>query len=256
MKQSPVLLSIIIVSYNTRELLEKCLNSVVKSLASFNFKSNQEKILNQVQDDANRNRHPDENQDLSLSLTQIPDQVRNDGFRVRHYDPAKGGADESQDLSLVEIIVVDNHSQDNTVMWLKKYIRTSAKIRSKIGVELSLIANQENTGFAKANNQGIKKSRGKYVLFLNPDTIVLPETLPSRLAFTSSLVAKKRKRRGLGNGSRPSFTKRSLRENRRTGREYFYVYGGSGMVFSRQESRLSGLFLSSSGNYPSWSRQF
>ena len=100
MKQSPVLLSIIIVSYNTRELLEKCLNSVIKSLASSHFKSNQEKILNQVQDDANRNRHPDssgrhpdpakggadrhpdESQDLPLLLTQIPDQVRNDGTAV------------------------------------------------------------------------------------------------------------------------------------------------------------------------------
>jgi len=53
-----MLLSIIIASYNTRELLEKCLDSVIKSLANSHFKSNQEKILNQVQDDANRNPHP------------------------------------------------------------------------------------------------------------------------------------------------------------------------------------------------------
>ncbi len=39
-------------------------------------------ILNQVQNDDNSNCHPDENQDLSLSLTQIPDQVRNDGAAV------------------------------------------------------------------------------------------------------------------------------------------------------------------------------
>ena len=132
MKQSPVLLSIIIVSYNTRELLEKCLDSVIKSLS-------------------------------------------------RHPDPAKGGAG-GQDLP-TEIIVVDNHSQDNTVTWLKKYIKASAKIRSKIGVNLSLIANNENLGFAKANNIGIKESRGKYLLFLNPDTIVLPETIPFMLEF-------------------------------------------------------------------------
>ncbi len=154
MKQSPVLLSIIIVSYNTRELLEECLNSVVKSLASANFKSNQEKILNQVQNDANRNRHP---------------------------DPAKGGADrhpdESQDLPLAEIIVVDNNSNDDSVEMLEN-------LKLKIeNLKLKIIVNNNNTGFAKANNQGIKKSRGKYVLFLNPDTIVLPETLPFMLEF-------------------------------------------------------------------------
>ena len=132
MKQSPVLLSIIIVSYNTRELLEKCLDSVIKSLS-------------------------------------------------RHPDPAKGGAG-GQDLP-TEIIVVDNHSQDNTVGWLKKYIRTSAKIRSKIGVDLSLIANNENLGFAKANNQGIKIARGEYILLLNSDTIVKNGALGKMVSF-------------------------------------------------------------------------
>ena len=107
--------------------MEKCLNSVVKSLASSNFKSNQEKILNQVQDDANRNRHPDssgrhsdpakggadrhpdESQDLPLALTQIPDQVRNDGFQVRHPDSSRRHPDDppagGQDLP-TEIIEI------------------------------------------------------------------------------------------------------------------------------------------------------
>jgi GT2 family glycosyltransferase len=132
MKQSPVLLSIIIVSYNTRELLEKCLDSVIKSLS-------------------------------------------------RHPDPAKGGAG-GQDLP-TEIIVVDNHSQDNTVTWLKKYIKASAKIRSKIGVNLSLIANNENLGFAKANNQGIKIAEGKYIMLLNSDTIVKDRALEKMVSF-------------------------------------------------------------------------
>ncbi len=132
MKQSPVLLSIIIVSYNTRELLEKCLDSVIKSLS-------------------------------------------------RHPDPAKGGAG-GQDLP-TEIIVVDNHSQDNTVTWLKKYIKASAKIRSKIGVDLSLIVNNDNLGFAKANNQGIKIARGEYILLLNSDTIVKNGALGKMVSF-------------------------------------------------------------------------
>jgi len=79
--------------------------------------------------------------------------------------------------------VVDNHSQDNTVGWLKKYIRTSAKIRSKIGVDLSLIVNNDNLGFAKANNQGIKIARGKYILLLNSDTIVKNGALGKMVSF-------------------------------------------------------------------------
>jgi GT2 family glycosyltransferase len=199
MKQSKPLLSIIIVSYNTRELLEKCLNSVIKSLAGANFKSNQEKILNQVQDDANRNRHPDESQDLPLALTQIPDQVRNDGFQVRHYNPAKGGADRhhddppagGQDLP-AEIIVVDNHSSDDSVAMLenlKLKLENSTKIEN---LKLKIIVNNDNLGFAKAVNQGIKKSRGEYLLLLNSDTIVSPQALEKMIEF-----ARKKKDAGI-----------------------------------------------------------
>ena len=160
MKQSPVLLSIIIVSYNTRELLEKCLNSVVKSLASANFKSNQEKILNQVQDDANRNRHPD-------SSGRHPD------------DPPAGG----QDLPLAEIIVVDNNSRDDSVEMLKNLklkLENSMKIEN---LKLKIIVNNDNTGFAKANNQGIKIAEGKYILLLNSDTIVKDRALEKMIKF-------------------------------------------------------------------------
>ena len=168
MKQSPVLLSIIIVSYNTRELLEECLNSVVKSLAGANFKSNQEKILNQVQDDANRNRHPDSSR--------------------RHPDPAKGGADDppagGQDLPLAEIIVVDNNSHDDSVEMLENLkfkIENSMKIEN---LKLKIIVNNDNTGFAKANNQGIKIARGEYIMLLNSDTkIVEDDFFPKIISF-------------------------------------------------------------------------
>lgn len=134
MKQSKPILSIIIVSYNTKELLKECLDSVAKSLASANFKSNQEKILNQVQNDANRNRHPNSSrrhpddppaggQDLPLSLTQIPDQVWNDSFQVRYPDSSHRHPDDppvgGQDLPLAEIIVVDNNSRDDSVEMLE-----------------------------------------------------------------------------------------------------------------------------------------
>ena len=60
-----------------------------------------------------------------------------------------------------EVFVVDNASQDDTV--------------EAIGKEypwVRLIANDDNLGFARANNIAIRQSVGEYVLLLNPDTIV------------------------------------------------------------------------------------
>lgn len=65
-----------------------------------------------------------------------------------------------------EIIIVDNASDNDTVAFLIDYC-------SKNNIE-KLILNQENLGFAKANNQGAKTSDGEYLVFLNNDTIVSP----------------------------------------------------------------------------------
>ncbi|MFI5132683.1 MAG: glycosyltransferase family 2 protein [Chitinophagales bacterium] len=59
------------------------------------------------------------------------------------------------------IIVIDNCSADNSLEYLKPRFP-----------QVQFLANTENRGFAKACNQGLKLSKGKYVLFLNPDTIV------------------------------------------------------------------------------------
>jgi len=71
-----------------------------------------------------------------------------------------------------EIIVVDNHSADGSLEMLKTRFP-----------EVVLIANSENTGFSKANNQGIQIAKGEYVLLLNPDTIVEEDTFKKCLAF-------------------------------------------------------------------------
>ena len=52
--------------------------------------------------------------------------------------------------------------------------------------EVKYIANQENLGFAKANNQAIRKSKGEFILLLNPDTIVETDTYSKILAFMDS----------------------------------------------------------------------
>lgn len=103
-----MLLSIIIVSYNTRELTLQTLESVIE-----NIKSSQ--LL----------------------------------------------ADKT------EIFVIDNNSSDDSVNAVRSFKR---KITKK--TQLTIIENKNNTGFAKANNQGIAKSKGEFILLLNSDTIV------------------------------------------------------------------------------------
>ena len=58
-----------------------------------------------------------------------------------------------------EVIVIDNHSHDNSIGYLTPFFPC-----------VKFIANDENIGFTRACNQGYKLSTGKYVLFLNPDT--------------------------------------------------------------------------------------
>jgi GT2 family glycosyltransferase len=92
-------LSVIIVSWNVRRLLDECLDSVEKSIASLN----------------------------------------------------------------AEIYVVDNASHDG-----------SPQMVSEKHPAVHLIANPDNRGFGKANNQALRLCQGKYALILNPDTLVSP----------------------------------------------------------------------------------
>jgi len=101
-------ISIIIVSYNVRDLLESCLHSVYSSLAG-----------------------------------------------ISH-----------------EIFVVDNNSDDGTVEMLRQRFP-----------EVLLTANKDNVGFAKANNVALARARGRYLLLLNPDTLLQEDTLRVMLAF-------------------------------------------------------------------------
>lgn len=74
-----------------------------------------------------------------------------------------------------EIIVVDNVSTDGSKeMVAKKY------------PEVSLIANRENVGFGKGNNQGIRKARGELILLLNSDTVVQDDAIPKLVRFSQT----------------------------------------------------------------------
>jgi GT2 family glycosyltransferase len=60
-----------------------------------------------------------------------------------------------------EIIVVDNHSCDGSPEQLKPLFPA-----------VTFLANEENIGFGRANNQALRRAKGDYILFLNPDTLV------------------------------------------------------------------------------------
>ena len=64
-----------------------------------------------------------------------------------------------------EVFVVDNNSVDG-----------SLKMLAQKFPEVKVIANKENVGFSRANNQAIRISTGEYVLLLNPDTVVEDDT--------------------------------------------------------------------------------
>lgn len=104
----PVTLSVIIVSYNVKSLLEQCLRSVQAAINS---------------------------------LT-------------------------------AEVFIVDNASTDGSVEYLQPFYP-----------QFHFISNASNLGFAKANNLALEKCSGKYVLFLNPDTIVPADCFTKCIRF-------------------------------------------------------------------------
>jgi GT2 family glycosyltransferase len=73
------------------------------------------------------------------------------------------------------VIVVDNASSDGSAALMKKEFP-----------QVNLIENTENRGFATANNQGIAITKGRYVLLLNSDTVVLNDAITRTIAFANA----------------------------------------------------------------------
>ncbi len=75
----------------------------------------------------------------------------------------------------VEVWVVDNNSTDKSIEYLQGRFPF-----------VQFIKNPVNQGFSKANNQAIQKAAGKYILFLNPDTIIPEDAFTKCIAFMES----------------------------------------------------------------------
>jgi len=107
-------LSIIIINWNTKELIKKCLNSVLKYTSFTDY----------------------------------------------------------------QLIVIDNNSSDGSQKFLSDFC-----LQNKLN--LKIILNNQNKGFAQAVNQGLKIAQGEYILLLNPDTEIKEKTLSEVIDFIS-----------------------------------------------------------------------
>jgi GT2 family glycosyltransferase len=75
-----------------------------------------------------------------------------------------------------QMILVDNKSDGNVVEVAEEELK-------KIGREYKVIKNDDNIGFASAHNQAYKEANTEYILLLNPDMYLLPDTLEKMVSF-------------------------------------------------------------------------
>ncbi|MBN1806107.1 MAG: glycosyltransferase family 2 protein [Sedimentisphaerales bacterium] len=75
----------------------------------------------------------------------------------------------------IEVIVIDNASTDGSAEMVKENFPQAI-----------LIENSENRGFATANNQGITEAKGRYVLLLNSDTVILDNSVEKTISFADA----------------------------------------------------------------------
>jgi N-acetylglucosaminyl-diphospho-decaprenol L-rhamnosyltransferase len=106
-----------------------------------------------------------------------------EGGHGRSVEDGVGGPEEGGEwrgasgevVRAAEIFVVDNASSDGSADWLPPRFPG-----------LQFILNPDNRGFAAANNQALSRATGKYILFLNPDSILPEDAFSVCLSFMDS----------------------------------------------------------------------
>ncbi len=110
---------------------------------------------------------------MLLSIIIVSYNTKNLTLQTLH--SVKTQIDRSETLkNHTEVFVVDNNSQDDSVAAVKELCKTWP---------IKLLVNQENLGFARANNQAIATAQGQYILLLNSDTIVHEHTLTKMIEY-------------------------------------------------------------------------
>jgi GT2 family glycosyltransferase len=72
----------------------------------------------------------------------------------------------------MEVFLIDNHSQDETPAVVKQQFP-----------QVKQILSSTNLGFAGGNNLGLRQAKGRYVLLLNSDTVIQPDTLTTMIKY-------------------------------------------------------------------------
>jgi hypothetical protein len=157
------ILSIIIVNYNTKKLLQQCLKSLMFEVRSWKLR--------------NRKQTSNLKHQTSNNLIEII---------IVDNNSTDGSKEYLRDLEIWKYRDIDNRI-DNKKKGGKNYSSKSLNLYKANGTErsisLKVIFNKQNLGFAKANNQGIKQAQGKYILLLNSDTIVKKGALEKLVEF-------------------------------------------------------------------------
>jgi len=80
-----------------------------------------------------------------------------------------------------EIIIIDNDSLDSTI----KIVKSVQQKSINKNIAFQIIQNKKNYGFTYATNQGIRQSKGRYILLMNPDVEVAELTISCLLDFSN-----------------------------------------------------------------------
>lgn len=75
----------------------------------------------------------------------------------------------------MEILVVDNHSDDESISFLRAHLSRDKRIH--------IIETIENIGYGRGNNQAAAMATGDYLLIINPDNTMPPETAEKMISF-------------------------------------------------------------------------